>query len=192
MPKLKKLLFIPCFAFIASGLLAQDNAVADSVSAVKETHKKTYSRPRRASLMSTFLPGLGQAYNKKYWKIPLIYGAFGGFGYMFVSNNEQFAYFRKNLRAEYDEDPETINSSGYSGDNLLDLKTKYKKNRDLAGIAIGLIYILNIIDANVDAHLKTFDVSDDLSLRIEPWHTIYRNPAGYATATGLTFKLNFK
>lgn len=142
--------------------------------------------------MSTILPGLGQAYNKKYWKLPIIYAGLGGFGYMFVTNNEQYKFYRKNLIAANDDDPDTDNTTIYSSDQLQVQKVAYRKNRDFAAIGIAVIYILNIIDANVDAHLKTFDVSDDLSLNVAPWHSIYGSAGGYKTVTGLSLKLTFK
>jgi hypothetical protein len=168
------------------------SAQTDSIRQAKSLRKKNYSRPRTASIMSAILPGLGQVYNKKYWKVPIIYGGFAGFGYLFVSNNEEYQYYRKNLIAENDEDPSTINTSGWSTDQLLAQKVSYKKSRDFAAIAIGILYLLNVVDANVDAHLKTFDVSDDLSLHIEPWQNLYNSGSGFRTAAGLSLKLNFK
>lgn len=172
----------------------QDSIVGaqDSIAIAKTNRSKTYSVPRRASLMSAILPGLGQAYNGKYWKIPVIYAGFVGFGYMFKVNNEQYNFFRKNLIAENDEDPSTINETRWGTDELQTQKVTYRKRRDIAAVGVVIIYILNIIDANVDAHLKTFDVSDDLSLRIEPWPGIYAINNGFITVAGLSLKLNFK
>lgn len=164
----------------------------DSTRIAQETQKKNYSGPRRASIMSMLLPGLGQAYNKKYWKIPIIYAGIGGFGYMFAFNNKEYNYYRKNLIAVNDEDPNTNNTTNYTSDQLQILKNGYKKSRDLALIGISIIYFLNIIDANVDAHLRTFDVSDDLSLRIDPWQSYYCTQNTFKLATGLSIKLNFK
>lgn len=142
--------------------------------------------------MSAILPGLGQAYNKKYWKLPIIYAGLGGFTYMFITNNEQYKFYRKNLIALNDDDPNTDNTTRYSSDQLQVQKVAYRKNRDFAAIGIAVIYILNIIDANVDAHLKTFDVSDDLSIHVRPWQTIYSTGLGYKGAAGFSVKLNFK
>jgi hypothetical protein len=164
---------------------------ADSLQRSKALKKKIYSVPRKATLMSALLPGLGQVYNKKAWKVPIIYAGLGGFGYMFIANNKEYRYYRKNLIAVYDEDPATVNTSGYSGDQLRLLKVQYRRYRDIGIIGMSLIYIFNIIDANVDGHLKTFDVSDDLSLHIDPWHTRYRSAFGVHTATGVSLKLNF-
>ncbi len=164
----------------------------DSVAQQKANHKKTYSDARRASIMSACLPGLGQAYNKKYWKLPIIYGGLVGFGYMFVVNNEEYNYYRQNLISAADDDPTTINTTRYDIDQLQTQKITYRKRRDIAAVGIVLLYILNIIDANVDAHLKTFDVSDDLSIRIEPWQSTYNAGFGNTTAAGLSIKLSFK
>jgi hypothetical protein len=165
----------------------------DSIKNAKELRKKTYSMPRRVTLMSAILPGLGQVYNKHYWKVPVIYAGIGGFSYMFIVNNREFKYYRENLRAIYDENPNTENITGYSPENVQLQKVAYRKRRDMAGIGIGIFYLINIIDANVSAHLKTFDVSDDLSLHLDPSYNMYRTASGgYASCTGLSLTLKFK
>jgi hypothetical protein len=156
----------------------------DSVTKAKAEHKKNYSGPRKASIMSAIFPGLGQAYNKKYWKMPIIYAGLVGFGYLFVTNNQQYNFYRNNLIGE--------NTTRYSADQLQVEKLDYKKKRDFDAIGITVLYILNIIDANVDAHLKTFDVSDNLSIHVEPWQNIYGIGNGFRTANGLSIKINFK
>lgn len=163
----------------------------DTVALTKAEKKKVYSGPRRATILSAVLPGLGQAYNKKYWKIPIIYAGLGGLGYMFAVNNKEFNFYRKNLIAENDDDDNTKNTTRYSSNDLKILKVTYRKNRDFAAIGLSLIYLFNLIDANVDAHLKTFDVSDDLSIHIDPWQSILRTNGGYRTASGLSLKLTF-
>lgn len=113
----------------------------------------------------------------------------GGVGYWGVTNHNNYKYFSDNLRAIYDDDASTVNTSGYSSDQLISNKRYYKKYRDLAILIGALAYGLNIIDANVDAHLKTFDISDDLSLQFKPYGNLdYKNNL----QTGLTIKLNFK
>ena len=194
--KLKKNLFILLFVCLIVPFAAQqqDSVVArrDSLAQSKAAHKKNYSEPRKASIMSACLPGLGQIYNRKYWKVPIIYAGLGGFGYMFVLNNNEYSYFRQNLIREADGNPATINVTRYDVDQLQTLKITYRKRRDIAAVAIVLLYILNIVDANVDAHLKTFDVSDDLSISIDPWQGMYPAGFGNRTATGFSIKLNFK
>jgi hypothetical protein len=156
--------------FLLHDLTGQENPTAsgDSIRREREVRKTIYSAPRKASIMSAIIPGLGQAYNRKFWKIPVIYAGLGGFGYMFAVNNAEYRYYRKHLIAYYDDDPATENTTFYSGEQLQSQKLYYRKLRDFAGIGIGIIYLLNIVDANVDAHLRTFDVSDDLSLQLSP------------------------
>lgn len=155
--------------------------------------KKIYSSSRKATILSAILPGAGQVYNKKYWKLPIIYAGLGGFGYMFAFYNGQYNVARKYLKAEYDGDSTTVNNTGLSGDQLLVYKTKYRKFRDISVIGLAAVYVLNIIDANVDAHLKTFDVSDDLSLQIKPWEEVYSFSNGNTNfAAGISIKLKFK
>lgn len=201
---MKRLLFIFTLIFCMSlpaikaqvkdsTIIARDSTAAanDSIAQAKRNRKKIYSIARKSTLMSAILPGLGQAYNKKYWKVPVIYAGLIGFGYLFVTNNTQYRFYRKNLIAFYDNDSSTVNTTQYSGSQLETLKTDFKKNRDLGLIGMGIIYLVNIIDANVDGHLRTFDVSDDLSISVDPWQNIYRS-AGYKTAMGLSIKFNFK
>lgn len=164
-------------------------SVVDTVKAKKEVKKAIYSKARKAAILSAVLPGAGQAYNKQYWKMPIVYAALGGLGYWGYTNNKNYKYYSKNLRAIYDENPDTNNDSGFSSDQLISEKKEYKKFRDLAIIFGALAYTLNIIDANVAAHLKTFDVSDDLSLQLKPYSTLdYNNNL----QTGFTIRLKFK
>ena len=185
--------FIFLFAFSFTKAQQSDSLKiekTDSLKNKKAVTKAIYSSARKASIMSAILPGLGQAYNKKYWKMPIIYAALGGLGYWGVTNHTKYKYYSNNLRAEYDDDPNTVNTTLYSNSQLIVLKNDYKKYRDVAIIAGTVVYLINIIDANVDAHLKTFDVSDDLSLQVKPYSNIdYYNNRLY---TGLTLKLKFK
>jgi hypothetical protein len=155
---------------VAAGAHAQSDSIGeDSLQKARELNRRIYASPRKASIMSAIIPGLGQAYNKKYWKIPVIYGAFGGLAYVFISNNDKYNFYRTNHIAESDEDPETVNATILSGDQLQKEKLYYRKFRDLSAFGIGIVYIFNILDANVDAHLRTFDVSDDLGVSFRPY-----------------------
>ncbi len=188
--------FFIFFVFLKFNNLAQqvDSLKVNDTIQQKNAIKKTYSKARRAAIYSACLPGLGQGYNKKYFKIPIIYAGIAGFGYMFYANNKKYNYYRSALLL-------SINNNGvaqadgrnYSTDQLQILKLDYKKYRDYGVIGMGIIYLLNIIDANVDGHLKTFDVSDDLSLNINPWQNkYYLGNNNYKTAYGLSLTLNFK
>lgn len=161
----------------------------DTVKAKRAVNKAIYSSARKAAILSAVIPSAGQAYNRQYWKMPVIYVALGGLGYWGVTNNIKYKYYSKNLRALNDDDPNTVNVSNYSNSQLITQKNFYKKYRDIAIIFSALVYTLNIIDANVSAHLKTFDVSDDLSLQFKPYSTLDYNNNLQA---GLTLKFNFK
>ena len=166
-----------------------DSLKIDSTQSKRSLKKAIYLNARKATIMSACLPGLGQIYNRKYWKAPIIYAALGGLGYWGITNQIKYKYYSDNLAALYDNDANTINKTFYTSDQLVSQKRYYRKYRDYAIIAGALVYVLNIIDANVDAHLKTFDVSDDLSLQINPYSNIdYSNKL----QAGLTLKLKFK
>jgi hypothetical protein len=186
------ILFFICFCVIAK---AQKNDslrlefIKDSIHKKRAVNKAIYSTARKATIMSAVFPGLGQIYNRKYWKAPVIYAALGGLGYWGVTNQVKYKYYSDNLRYENDDDESTVNGTLYSTSQLIDQKRYYRKYRDIAIMAGALVYLVNIIDANVDAHLKTFDVSDDLSLQVNPYSNFDYNNKLQA---GLTLKLKFK
>lgn len=130
-----------------------------------------FSRPKKAAYLSAALPGLGQAYNKRYWKIPIVLGAFGTVGYFIGWNNNKYQQYRnayllkKSFPLEELDDDLAIN---ISEDNLQRGLDYYRRNRDLLMILLVGVYIIQILDAHIDAHLMEFDVSDDLSFRVEP------------------------
>jgi len=156
--------------------------------------------PSKAAFYSAILPGLGQIYNRRYWKLPIVYGAIGTGVYVYVFNDDFYDRFRsafKRRRAGFTDDEfYDLNGSGIvpgspdlSDEALQDAQERYQRDRDLALlITIGL-YAFNIIDANVDAHLKQFNVDDDLSLEIKPYleyHPITSDP-NY----GIAFTIKF-
>ena len=184
-----KIIFFICFSFFISDLCIGQNDTIIKVEKAKNK-KAIYGEARKATIMSAIIPGLGQAYNRKWWKVPIVYAGLGGFGYLFYTNQKEFAFYGKNLKAENDGDASTLNETNYSSDQLLTLKNDFRKYRDLGVIGVTIIYLINIIDANVDAHLKTFDVSDDLSLQIKPYNNLYcfNNSVGIQTGVSLNFK----
>ncbi len=146
--------------------------------------------PSKAAFYSAILPGLGQIYNRRYWKVPIVYGALGTGIYAYVYNDDLYDRFRsafKRRRAGFTDDEfYDVNGSGIvpgspdlSDQALQDAQERYQRDRDLALlITIGL-YAFNIIDANVDAHLKQFNVNEDLSLDVKPYleyHPITSDP----------------
>ena len=144
------------------------------------------SHVKKATTLSTICPGAGQIYNKSYWRVPIVIGGFATTIYCIDWNNRGFQRFKKaySLRAAYDKamadynaDPEnnpkptgsTDEFRGrYAASFLKNLRDNYRRNRDLCIIITAGLYILQAIDAHVDAHLQDFDVSDDLSMTIEP------------------------
>jgi len=162
----------------------------DSLQVVTPTPKVIRS-PKKASIYAALFPGLGQIYNRKYWKLPIVYGGYAGLIYVLGWNNNQYKdYFQgyriiaahtstadmkleerkfldnliKNPSISLDN-PSTFK---YISTQLKSGKDYYRRNRDLTIIGIAALHVLSIIDASVDANLFDFDISDDLSMRIEP------------------------
>lgn len=152
--------------------------------------------PTKAALFSAALPGLGQAYNKKYWKIPIVYAGFGVFTYFIIKNRKEYVKYREAFNYVSRGDSTYIDNEyvfKYNEDQLRDGKNYYRRNLEFTYILTGLWYIINILDATVDAHFFDFDVSDDLSLRIDPIidNCNFIPGRGTGTINGLTITLKF-
>jgi hypothetical protein len=156
--------------------------------------------PSKAAFYSAILPGLGQIYNKRYWKVPLVYAAIGTGIYVYTYNDDLYDRFRtafKRRRAGFTDD-EFYNFNGddlvvgepdLSDEALQDGQERYQRDRDLALVVTIALYALNIIDANVDSHLKQFNVDDDLSMDFRPYleyNPITANP-NYGMAITIKF-----
>ncbi len=135
---------------------------------IKEKKEHKHS-PGKAAMLSATFPGLGQIYNKKIWKVPIVYAGLGAAVYAINFNNTEYQKFRKAYTYRVDGNPNTIDDfPEYSGDVLKRAMDFYRRNLEISYIAAGIVYVLNILDATVDAHLFYFDVSEDLSLNIRP------------------------
>jgi len=156
--------------------------------------------PAKAAFFSAVLPGLGQAYNKKYWKIPMVYAALGSSLYGYLNSQSAYTEFRnafKSRRAGFMTDKYyDLNNSGLvpgspdiSDSSLQKAQELAQDNRDLALVVTIGIYALNIIDANVDAHLKQFNVSQDLSFRWSP--TLEKSGIDQQWYTGVQLTLRY-
>lgn len=143
--------------------------------------------PKKATILSAVLPGAGQVYNGKAWKVPLLYAGFMTDIYFIGFNNKRYQTFREALFA-FDEGDQTQFPS-LNRDGLVRNVDYWRQNRDLTILLLGAIYALNLIDANVDAHLSGFDISDDLAMKIEPNVGTF---AASSTSLGLTLKFQFK
>jgi len=140
---------------------------------IKKSH---YHSPVKAAWFSAILPGLGQVYNKKWWKLPIVYGSMGSAFFFLIHSQIEYVDARDTYRALTLPQPNPyVISAKYSGYDPFQVKSfrdYYRQNRDYAILATVGVYILQILDATVDAHLKNFDVSDKLSLHIRPsYHT---------------------
>lgn len=126
--------------------------------------------PKRASLYSAVVPGAGQFYNKKYWKVPLVWGAIGASAYYINLNTVEFKSYKSAFIARNDDDPTTVDLKYPDLSNeLVEANMDfYRRLRDISYFALAASYILNIVDASVDAHLKDFDVVDDLNVSFTP------------------------
>ncbi len=191
---------LPCLLFLFA-VLAAPQAMAQTDSTQKKKNTKLFSKPdptkaynpRIAMYRSAILPGWGQATNKKYWKIPVVYAALGTTTYIFFRNVKQYreardAYLNAidNNPANDFEIPQPYYSVKDDPERIKSFRNQVRQNVDYTVLFFILFWGLNVVDATVDAHLKTFDVSDDLSLQIK---------AGYselARTNGLSLVLNLK
>ncbi|TAH38779.1 MAG: hypothetical protein EYC69_13905 [Bacteroidetes bacterium] len=124
----------------------------------------------RIALQSAILPGLGQVSNHKYWKVPIIYGGFAALVYFIDFNNKNYRDYKTAFLYRNDNDSLTVDAfPNFTADDIKVRKDYYRRNRDLSYILTAVLYSLNIIDAYVDAQLRNFDISEDLSLRTDPF-----------------------
>ena len=195
---------------------AQDR-FADSISVVVDTtvlHKEMVDKwstwrpdPKRALWLALVIPGGGQIYNRKYWKLPIVYGGFIGCLYAMNWNNTMYKDYSQAYLDLMDNDLGTQSYNQFlhlgmqitsaNEDRYKDIfkkrKDKFRRWRDLSFFVMVGVYALSVIDAYVDAELSVFDISDDLSLRVEP--TIINNHSSGnpfdAASVGLQCSLNF-
>jgi len=153
--------------------------------------------PSKAAFYSAILPGLGQIYNKRYWKAPIVWGALGTGIYVYSYNNTEYRRarnaFKRRLAGFTDDEFYDINGDGngpdVSSDALQEAQENTQRDRDLALVITIALYALNIIDANVDAHLKQYNVSDDLAVDFNPYLDInpFTNQPNYGMAMVIKF-----
>lgn len=157
--------------FIVGAAAFYWGSIFDGVVSFKSTTKPL---PARATLYSTLLPGLGQAYNGDYWKIPIFYAGFAVSGYCWGFNQQQY----KRYRNMYKDAAEGTYTGNLTAENIKYYRDQYRRLRDYSILATAIVYLLNIIDANVFAHFNNFDISDDITLNVEPAIIDRITPAG--------------
>ncbi|MCX6352773.1 MAG: DUF5683 domain-containing protein [Bacteroidetes bacterium] len=200
------LLFTLCFSLLVRVSYAQTvkETGTDSTQKPVVIKKKDKGlKPNYVALMS-IVPGAGQVYNGQWWKAPIIYGGLGALGYFVYANNQEYlgyknAYITRvhpelnpnNEPSKFDvyDVRNPINQPKYNDANtILYLRENAKRNRDLTVIATVATFAANMIDAYVYAHLRRFDVSDDLTLQVNPAHIVWvNNTAFYSTSLKFTF-----
>lgn len=191
--------------------LVADEAFAagamDSIALQKDLSKRVRPRfspdPNRALWLSLVLPGAGQIYNRKYWKLPIVYGGFLGCTYAFMWNQQMYRDYSQAYLDIMDDDPRTqsymnmlpprydiTGREEYFKDIFKNKKNRYRRYRDLSVFCFIGVYLLSVIDAYVDAQLSEFDISPDLSMRVEPT-MISSGASGKRQAVGLGCSLSF-
>jgi hypothetical protein len=184
-----KISFIVLFLFILGNTAVFSQTKTEAPLIAKDTLKSKDIdplTPAKAAFYSAILPGLGQAYNKKYWKIPIVYGAMGVSMYYYLDSSKKYHQYRdaykRRLEGYNDDDFQYLDDT-----RLISAQKFYQRNKDFSALFVVGFYVLNIIDANVDAALIQFNVNENLSVRPD----IYMNDVTSRTNVGLTFNYNF-
>jgi hypothetical protein len=161
-------LFFLLFALTISAqedsLMVKEPVARDTISKEKDYKPYNALAPAKAAFYSAVLPGLGQAYNGRYWKIPIVYGGLGVGIYFYIKNDDQWNRYRDAYKARLAGRKDEFEGR-LTKDKLIKAQEFYRKNKEMSILVTAGIYILNIIDANVDAHLQQFNVSEDLTLK---------------------------
>lgn len=194
------LYFFTFFLFISAQVFAQKSVPLKSDSTKKKRNTNIFSKPdtskayspRIATIRSAILPGWGQATNKKYWKIPVVYAAIGTTTYIFFRNVKQYNEARNAYLNAVDGDPtnntqipQPYFSLVNQPERIRTFRNQVRQNVDYTVLFFILFWGLNVVDATVDAHLKTFDVSDDLSLQIRPGYSQLANTNGISVVLNI-------
>ena len=198
---MQKLLSICCVLFLqlvfckVYSQSTKDSSTIGTQKVIDTSNKKTVKpfSPRTATIRSAILPGWGQVYNKKYWKVPIIYAALGTTAYLFFYNLNTY----KALKQSYIYKTDTIPSNDalippefqkLNANSLRVYRNEYRKNVDYSVLFFVIFWGLNVVDATVDAHLKAFDVSDNLSLQINPGYS----PLAHTNGISFVFDIHSK
>ena len=179
------IILLCCFSFL--GFSQKENPkekttneeLTESNLVIQDTVKRAEIdplRPSKAAFYSAVLPGLGQAYNKKYWKIPIVYAALGTGIYFYINNTDEYNRYRDAYKSRLagfntdefwgtDTNENPLSTPNISNDALIRAQRTFRRNREISLLVTLGIYALNIIDANVDAHLLQYNVDENLALK---------------------------
>ena len=177
-------------------------ATAPKVMAVKDTIAKPVTKkhiPRIATLRSTFCPGLGQIYNKEYWKLPIVYGALAIPTITFLYNNHYYSITKYAYEARFRQSQNPNDTAAIAGidpllknldiNSLLNYRNSFRRDRDYSIMWFVIVWGLNIVDATVFANLKEFNISDNLAIKVKP---SFNPGSSYSDAKGIGLSFNFK
>lgn len=182
---LRHISFLFCMLFISQSVYAQQ---VDKTEQEKKNKTVLEHSPKKALFLALALPGAGQVYNQKYWKLPIVYGGLGISTYFIVFNHNKFKDFDKALKIRQDGGDDEYKDI-YSENALESLTLDYRNERDRAILITAGLYLLQVVDAYVDAHLFNFDISDDLSLNVNPMFNYDLNTESVQTGISLNFSL---
>lgn len=204
----KRFLFLTVAILLSAGyIMAQTDSLAgikpvlaqDTMGVQPDPPKDSMTRrhsPRKAAIRSAIVPGLGQIYNKKYWKVPIVYAALGITGYIFVDNIKTYREYRFAYAARVKAAANPPDSTDYhtldqlykviQPESIKAARNRFRQYIDYSALFFVLFWGLNVVDATVDAHLKLFDVSPDLSLHFKP------GPSLMAGTNGISLVLSVK
>ena len=141
--------------------------------------------PKRAGLYSAILPGAGQVYTKKYWKVPIIYAGLITSAYYIKENHTLYNLYKQTYINRWNGNRTDEFTNRYTDANLLTLTEHYRRNAEVSALLFTLTYVLNIVDASVSAHLFDYDVSKDISLHIQPIYMAKENASGLSLSIKL-------
>lgn len=147
-----------------------------------------------ATTLSTVCPGAGQIYNKSYWKVPIVMGAFASMVMTIDWNNRGYQRFKLAYDLTKEGRVEAVERGlrGRSKEELLSYRNSYRRNRDLCIILTGAVYLINLVDAHVDAYMKTYDVSDDLNIALNPTMLNATTPGGSFSGNAMGMSMSFR
>ena len=165
-----KYIFFACLLFFASTVTAQERII---------------KIPKRAGLYSAILPGAGQVYTKNYWKVPIIYAGLITSAYYIKENHTLYNLYKQTYINRWEGDRTDEFTNRYTDANLLILTEHYRKNAEVSVLLFTLTYVLNIVDASVSAHLFDYDVSEDISLHIQPIYMAKEKASGLSLSIKL-------
>ena len=194
---LRKIIFFFSVTFFSVTVFAQKDSINVKNVPVKgniNIDNASYNplSPSKAAFYSAIFPGMGQVYNKKYWKVPIVWGALGTSIYFYLDNNKEFKRYRRafKLRKAGFQDEFTLDNGSVliSEDGLVTAQKQLRENRDLSLLVTVVIYVLQIVETSVNAHLLQFNTDDNLSFK----PTIISDPIQFdALVVGLTIKYSF-